>query len=99
MRAAGWEELAEGELLSVKAGGHDIALARVDGTVYALLDQCSHEDLPLSAGYLDGDRLECTWHGAHFDVCSGRALTLPAVKPVRVFPVEIRASDIYVDVG
>ena len=51
------------------------------------------------AGFLEGDRLECTWHGAQFDVCSGRATSLPAIRPVKTFNVEIRDSDIYIDVG
>jgi len=98
VRVAGADELPAGELLGVEAGGSQIVLANVDGDVYALLDQCSHEDLPLSAGILEGDRLECTWHGAQFDVCSGRATSLPAIRPVKTFNVEIRDSDIYVDV-
>ncbi|NIU51389.1 MAG: Rieske 2Fe-2S domain-containing protein, partial [Thermoplasmata archaeon] len=57
----------------------------------------SHEDLPLSAGLLEGDRLECIWHGATFDVCSGQATGLPAIRPVRTFDVDIRDAEIFVD--
>ena len=85
--------------MGVEAGAEKIVLANVDGVVYALLDRCSHEDLPLSAGFLEGDRIECTWHGAQFDVCSGRALSLPAIRPVRVFPVSIEGSEIRVDIS
>ncbi|MEE8184604.1 MAG: Rieske 2Fe-2S domain-containing protein, partial [Acidobacteriota bacterium] len=81
------------------AGEQKIVLANVAGAVYALLDECSHQELPLSAGFLEGERLECTWHGAQFDVCSGRALSLPAIRPVKVFQVDVRGSDIYVDVS
>jgi 3-phenylpropionate/trans-cinnamate dioxygenase ferredoxin subunit len=99
VKVAKASQLPDGELLGVEADGLKIVLANVDGAVYALLDQCSHQDLPLSAGFLEGERLECTWHGAQFDVCSGRALSLPAIRPVRVFQVDIRGSDIYVDVS
>lgn len=71
-------------------------LANVDGDVYALEDECSHEEFPLSDGELDGAEVECIYHGARFDVCSGRPLTLPAVKPVRTFEVEIRGTEIFV---
>jgi nitrite reductase/ring-hydroxylating ferredoxin subunit len=97
-RVAGVEDLPAGELLGVEAEGKKIVLANVAGDIYALLDQCSHEDLPLSAGFLEGERLECVWHGAQFDVCSGRATSLPAVRPVKTFDVDIRGSEIYVDV-
>jgi 3-phenylpropionate/trans-cinnamate dioxygenase ferredoxin subunit len=102
---ADWVKVAEtgqvgvGELLPVEVGDTKIVLANVDGTVYALLDQCSHEDLPLSSGFLEGDRLECVWHGAQFDACSGRALSLPAIRPVKVFQVDIQGTDIRVDVS
>ena len=99
VKAADQGQLTDGELLRVEAAGQQIVLARVDESVYALEDQCSHEALPLSNGFLEGDRLECMWHGAQFDVCTGRALSLPAIQPVRVFPVELRGAEIYVDVG
>ena len=88
-----------GSLKGVMADGVSIVLANVDGTVCALRDQCSHEDYPLSDGELDGDEIVCIYHGARFDACSGARKTLPAIRPVERFPVEIREGDIYVDVG
>jgi nitrite reductase/ring-hydroxylating ferredoxin subunit len=88
-----------GSLKGVMADGVPIVLANVDGTVCALRDQCSHEDYPLSDGELDGDEIVCMYHGARFDACSGARKTLPAVRPVDRFPVEIREGDVYVDVG
>jgi nitrite reductase/ring-hydroxylating ferredoxin subunit len=98
VRVADVDELAVGELLGLQAAGRSIVLANVDGDVYALEDQCSHQELPLSAGFLEGDRLECIWHGAQFDVCTGRAMSLPAIRPVKTFNVEIRESDIFIEV-
>ncbi len=92
-------ECSEGTLKGVRAGGELIVLANVDGDVYALEDQCSHQDLPLSDGELDGSDVVCIYHGARFDACTGKNKSLPAVRPVRSFPVEIRDDDIWVDVG
>jgi 3-phenylpropionate/trans-cinnamate dioxygenase ferredoxin subunit len=88
-----------GELKGVMAEGVPVVLANVDGTVCALKDQCSHEALPLSDGELDDGEIVCLYHGARFDACSGARKTLPAVMPVKSFPVEIRDGDVYVDVG
>ena len=74
-------------------------LANVDGELYALLDRCSHQDYPLSDGHLDGTRLECLYHGARFDVRTGRAVQLPAIRPVKTFEVEVREGDVYVRSG
>mgnify|MGYP001811665708 CR=1 FL=1 len=87
-----------GELRSVMADGLPIVLANVDGDIYALEDQCSHEDLPLSDGELEHGNVVCMYHGARFDACTGKNKSLPAVRPVRSFPVEIRDDDVYVNI-
>lgn len=99
IRVAGAAECPPGTLLGVRVGREDIVLANVDGDLYALEDRCSHQDFPLSDGELDGSRLTCIYHGATFDACSGRATGLPALRPVRTFPVEIRDGDVHVQVG
>ncbi len=88
-----------GTLKGARAGDELIVLANVDGDIYALEDQCSHQEFPLADGELDGGDVVCVYHGARFDACTGKNKTLPAVRPVRAFPVEIRDGDIYVDVG
>ena len=99
-----WIRVAEigdclpGNLLEVEAGPELIVLANVDGDLYALENRCSHQDLPLSEGELEEDRLECLYHGAKFDVCTGKAMELPAIKPVATYAVELRGQEIYVQV-
>jgi len=99
-----WVKVAEvdrcppGNLLDVEAAGVKIVLANVDGDIYALEDRCSHQDYPLSEGELEGNELECIYHGAKFDVCTGRATQLPAIRPVRTFTVEVRDREIFVQI-
>ena len=103
--ADGWVKVAsvsdvhEGTLKGVVKEGTAIALANVGGEIYALEDQCSHQELPLSDGELEGSRLQCIYHGAEFDVCTGKALGLPAVTAVKSFPVDLRDGDVYVKIG
>ena len=73
------EECPPGSLRSVMVSNHPVVLANVDGTVHAVLDRCSHEDLPLSDGELEGAILVCSYHGARFDVTTGAPRGLPAV--------------------
>ena len=96
VRAAALSDVPPGTLLGVELDGHRICLANTEGEVYALKDNCSHKDFPLSAGELDDNQLECAWHGARFDVASGRALRIPAVKPVKTYEVAIDADFIWV---
>ncbi len=98
VKVADLGECPPGSLLDIEAGHETIVLANVDGDLYALQNRCSHQDLPLSDGELDGDQLECMYHGARFDVCTGRAMGLPAIKPVETYAVELRGQEIYVQV-
>ena len=98
-RVASLEEVAPGTLKGVRAKKELIVLANVDGDVCALEDLCSHQDFPLSDGELDGDQVVCIHHGARFDACSGKNTALPAIRPVRTFPVEVRDGEIFVDLG
>ena len=83
-------DLAPGEALDVVAGDVEIALVRAeDGGVHALEDICSHDEIALSDGDVEGCTIECWKHGSQFDLVTGRPLQLPAVLPVRVFPVRI----------
>ena len=74
-----------------------VALVRTDDGVYAVEDRCSHEDYPLSEGWVEDHTLECALHGSRFDLKSGEPDSPPAVRPVRVFPVRLEAEDVLVD--
>lgn len=93
------EELPPGSVRPVETGSERVALVNVDGQIYAIEDQCSHQDLPLSGGELIGTELECPFHGARFDVCTGRAKCLPAIRPVRTFETEVRDGGIFLKLG
>ena len=99
VRVAAEGDCPVGELKGVMAEGQPICLANVEGDLYALEDKCSHEDYPISDGELDGTDVVCIYHGARFECTSGRNKALPAIRPVRSFPVEIRDGDVYIDMG
>jgi phenylpropionate dioxygenase-like ring-hydroxylating dioxygenase large terminal subunit len=53
--------------LGVTLQGMPIVLFRTaDGRPGALVDRCPHRNSPLSAGRVDGDDLECAYHGWRF---------------------------------
>ncbi|HEX7384683.1 MAG TPA: non-heme iron oxygenase ferredoxin subunit [Burkholderiaceae bacterium] len=91
---SGWVRVcAEAELLPGESrvawdGDTPILVVNLDGDLYALEDKCTHEDFELSAGPIDGDQIECTLHGARFDLRTGEALCAPAYTPVAKFPVK-----------
>lgn len=99
VRVASVGDVPADQLLPVNTDAGPVVLASVDGVIYALEDRCSHQDYPLSAGDLEDGQLECAFHGARFDVRTGRATQLPAVTPVRTFDVEVRDGGVYLRLG
>lgn len=91
-------EIGPGQMRIVEAGGERIALCNVEGTFYAIQDLCTHDDGPLGEGTLRGRRVECPRHGAQFDVKSGAAVRMPAIAPVRTYPVRVEEGDVVVEV-
>lgn len=74
-----------------------IVLFNVNGKFYAIADLCTHDDGPLEDGELDEYEVTCPRHGARFDIRSGAALCLPAIKPVPTYEVKVEGEDIYVE--
>ena len=91
-------DIPPGTMKVVDAGGVRVAVCNVEGTYYAVEDVCTHDDGPLGEGSLRGSELECPRHGARFCVKSGAALRMPAVVPVRVFPVTLVDGSVVVEV-
>ena len=84
---------------TVRAEIDDLPVAIVhgeDGEFYAIHDVCSHAEVPLSEGDVEGCTIECWLHGSRFDLRTGEPTGLPATEPVPVYPVEIRDGDVYV---
>ncbi len=93
---AGADEVAPGKVKQYQVEGRPVALCNVDGEIYALEDICTHAFAHLSEGGLQGDQIKCPLHGAKFDVKSGKALSLPAVKAVPTHEVKVEDGVVYV---
>ena len=91
-------DVPEGTAKVFEVSGRAIAVCNVDGTLYGVDDVCTHDEGSLDQGELEGDQIECPRHGALFDVKTGRALTLPAVQPVKSYPVQVEGDEIKVNV-
>lgn len=86
---------------AVKVVLHGVAVAVVhceDGSVHAVGDVCTHADVSLAEGEVEDCTIECWLHASRFDLRTGRPLSLPAIRPVPVFPVTLDGDDVLVDV-
>lgn len=99
VRLAAVEDLAPGSVSRVELD-EDAAVALVrtaDGVVRAVEDNCSHQDYPLSDGWVEDCMIECSLHGSRFNLETGLPDMPPATRPVRVFPAKVDGDDVLVE--
>ncbi len=96
VRVANAGDVPAGEARVVDAGGKVLALFNVDGSYFALDNDCPHRGGPLGEGDVDGTVSICPWHGWRWDVRTGANVNNPAVR-VACFPVTVDQGAIFVD--
>jgi p-cumate 2,3-dioxygenase ferredoxin subunit len=96
----GVDEVMEGEIrqASLPDGSH-VALYRVDGTIYATADMCTHGEASLSEeGILTGNIVECTFHFGTFDVTTGEPTGMPCEVALKTYPVKVIDQQVCIEV-
>jgi nitrite reductase/ring-hydroxylating ferredoxin subunit len=97
-KAALVSDVPPGQAKQVAVNGKTLALFNVNGTFYALDNECSHRNGPLAEGTISGTEVECPWHGARFDISSGAHLCPPARQGVKSYKVQIVGQEVQVDI-
>lgn len=92
------DQIVEGQPVKLSKAGKEICVARVGDEVFAIEDNCSHQDAALSEGEQNGYKIECWLHGAEFDLRSGEALVPPAVSPIKTYAVSVVGNDVVVEI-
>ena len=80
----------------VEVEGEMIALFHVGGQWFAIDDVCTHDGGPLADGELRDHKIACPRHGAKFDIRTGAALTMPAVRPTRAHETKVEDGGVWV---
>jgi 3-phenylpropionate/trans-cinnamate dioxygenase ferredoxin subunit len=92
------DSIVEGKPVRLTKNGKDVCVARVGNEVFAIEDNCSHQDAALSEGEQNGYKIECWLHSAEFDLRTGDALTPPASAPVKTYPVSVDGNNVVVEI-
>ena len=92
-------DIAPGSSKRAMVGFTPVVIVRIEDSVYALHDKCSHADVALSDGEVDCDlkTIECVRHGSRFELETGRPDTLPATQPVRVYKAKVVDGQVVID--
>ena len=89
-------DLSNGEIMLVEVGDERILLSNIDGKYYAIDEVCPHAEGPLSEGYVEGEEVECPFHGSMFNLKTGENTGPPASESLRRHAVRVDGEDILV---
>lgn len=95
VKVASVADLLPGTVRGVEANGRMIALANIDGTFYAIDNECLHQGGPLGEGELVGEFVECPWHFWQYNMKTGECGHDPALK-VAIYEVKVEGNDVLV---
>ena len=85
-------DLEDGEVREARAGALDLGLARVGDRYVAFERWCTHQECPLTDGWLEGEAIRCACHGSLFSLVDGAVLDGPAVDPITVVNAVVAAD-------
>ena len=90
------DDLDPEEVIAIFIADEEIALFNVDGQFFATLGVCTHENVGLADGFVEGDLIECPLHSACFEIKTGKAVNPPAEIDLKTYPVKVEGDTIYV---
>lgn len=97
VRVCRLDELPEVGAAAADIDGRVVSIVRTkDGRVHCVDDTCTHANVSLAEGDLDGCTLECWLHGSRFDLLTGQPSGPPATVPIAVHHVKIEDDEVFV---
>jgi nitrite reductase/ring-hydroxylating ferredoxin subunit len=94
----GISDVEVGSALRVDAGQLALAVFNVDGAFYVTDDACTHGPGSLSEGFVDGDVVECNFHGGQFNILTGEVVGPPCMVPVRTYAVVVADGKVFIEI-
>jgi 3-phenylpropionate/trans-cinnamate dioxygenase ferredoxin subunit len=105
-------QLADGAMREVTVNGHEVLIARVGDSLYAVDGRCPHMGGRLAQGRLESTVVTCPRHGSRFDVTNGNVIqwlqgsgllsrigtVLKSPRPLMTYNVKVEHGKMLVEV-
>jgi nitrite reductase/ring-hydroxylating ferredoxin subunit len=91
-------DVAPGTPLKVEAGDLVLAVFNIDGEFFVTDDQCTHGPGSLSEGFVDGDVVECNFHGGQFNIRTGEVVLPPCMVPIKTYQATVVEGMVTIEV-
>ncbi len=88
-----------GMALKFEVGDTAVAVVRIaHSEVKVVHNTCSHQQYELAPdGWVEGNSIECAFHGSCFDLDTGLPDGLPATEPIPVYACKVEDGVVFVD--
>ena len=89
VKVAETKDIQPSKMKAVEVNGEKVCVANVERKYYAIGNVCTHMGGPLAEGKLEGNVVQCPWHGSRFDVTTGKILRSPAMREEPTYEVKV----------
>jgi nitrite reductase/ring-hydroxylating ferredoxin subunit len=90
-------DVADGAVLRVEAGALTVAVFNLAGTFYVTDDACTHGPGSLAEGYVEGEVVECNFHGGQFNIRTGEVVAPPCMVPIKTYPAAVEDGKVVIE--
>jgi nitrite reductase/ring-hydroxylating ferredoxin subunit len=91
-RALALDDVADGECKAAEVEGRKVLVSRMDGSISAIENACTHAGGPLSMGKVQNGIVTCPWHGSCFRLRDGAVIRGPAAHPQPMLEARVRGG-------
>lgn len=74
-----------------------MAVYNLDGSFYVTSNMCTHGMAWLTDGYLEGEEVECPFHGGRFSIKTGEPTAFPCVVPIQTYAAVVEGDDVCIE--
>ena len=93
VKVAETKDIQPSKMMAVEVDGEKVCVANVEGKYYAIGNVCTHMGGPLAEGKLEGNVVQCPWHGSRFDITTGKVLRPPAMREEPIYEVKVEDNN------
>lgn len=90
-------EVPEGGAIKIERDGLILAVFNLGGRFFVTDDTCTHGPGSLSESDIDGEIVECNFHGGAFHIPTGRVEAPPCMVPLRTYAVHIVGEKVCIE--
>ena len=93
VKVAETKDIQPSKMMAVEVDGEKVCVANVEGKYYAIGNVCTHMGGPLAEVKLEGNVVQCPWHGSRFDIITGKVLMPPAVREEPTYEIKVEDNN------